>query len=170
MIMDIPSRTDSTRSSSFHVLPSIKVDGSRENQDEGRHPFRRSFDHHTSPSTGGSKSMPIPNARDDRVPPALPPPKFIDPDIVVQFGKSWHEDQKSLPSINPGSSLLGGFVGPRRTDEPRKAESIVESPQQVGMRRESVRHLDEGYASLGSYTSVRYSPTPPFYFPLSSWW
>lgn len=75
-------------------------------------------------------SLPTPNeqptrqscAKDDLVPLPLPPPRFIaDPDIAVQFGKGWREDQKSLPSINPGSSLLGGFIGPRRTDEPRNS-------------------------------------------------
>lgn len=166
--MDIPSRGNSARSSSLRLLPSIAIDGSRENQDEGRLPFRRSISHLTSSS---ANPMPIPNAKDD-VPPPLPPPRLIeDPDIALHFGNNnWREGQKSLPSINPGSSLLGGFVGPRRSDETRKAESIIDSPQDVGMmRRGGMRHTDEGYASLSgsslsSFTSVKIFYAPHIFF------
>ena len=160
--MDASSTTEPPRSYSLHALPSITVDDPKEphyhhpaddddpeqDQPARRRPrpptSRRAYSHDVVdlPSIR-SGPMPIPNARDD-VPPPLPPPRHIeDLDIAWQFDQRWHRTQKSLPSISPGSSLLGGMAAPPRLVEAGHAPSgsPFDTVQDAVMR-------DEGYVSL----------------------
>lgn len=182
----MPARSsDPPRSCVIPILPSITVDDDPRENFDGPSAYRRAsyttvnrhqhqHPHHSPrPLPIGATPMPIPNAREE-VPPPLPPPKHIaDPDIAWQFGRDWNERQKSLPSIRPGSSLLGGLAGPgpgpglRLDDELHKADRARGGPTRLSLDRSAEAHRtravphgsDEGYASLsglslGSHTSV----------------
>ena len=115
----------------------------------------------------------IPNARENSVPPPLPPPRFIE-DIALgrdpgwQWGNRGGEFGHKLEPVSPGSSVRSqgswdfrkelemsadGFGGGRR----ESSTSTIRSPSRTD--------YDEGYHSLSgtsiAYLSV-YSLLPPF--------
>lgn len=167
-MMDIPLATTGTsRSHSLHSLPGIQIDGPKDFR-RSRVPFRPStFNPITAAALSGSEPMAIPNAKDD-VPPPLPPPRHIpDPDLALRYVKGRHDEPKTLPPIQPGSSLLAGLPlsssssrssAPRRpsadgsrSPEPSKPSRNV-SPSmdfvEASPRRDALKHMDEGYDSL----------------------
>ncbi len=164
--MDIPLATKSTSGSLHSPLPGIQIDGPKEYR-RARIPFRTpSFNTITSSALSGSEPMAIPNAKDD-VPPPLPPPRHItDPDLALRYVK---EEPKTLPPIQPGSSLLSGQPpssasrrpsrdGSKSPEPPRRSRDRSPSMDvvEISIKQEASRHLDEGYDSLpGSMTLSR---------------
>ncbi|KAI9680538.1 MAG: hypothetical protein M1817_003978 [Caeruleum heppii] len=105
--------------------------------------------------------MSIPNAR-EHVPPPLPPPRHIEAlqeggDGRVDLGWRWgNGDDVGFggKSVSPASSLVGSTAGlgynGRRPSCARAGSSgaTVTSPSRQDTREETIRHPDEGYASL----------------------
>lgn len=83
-------------------------------------------------SSGPRRSMAIPGARVDDVPPALPPPRY-NHDLDHGFDLAWkwqNEDlmtgESKLAPIKPGSSLLGTLSRPQlaRDDDTEEDEDV----------------------------------------------
>jgi hypothetical protein len=128
-----------------------------------------SYNSTSSPSTS-SIPMSIPHSRDPVPPPLPPPPHIADiagggngPDIAWQWGNSIsHESdwRRSMPSIQPGSSLYGSFASRKgaldeRLDNSRRGSSTstIKSMNGAQSRENTYPRIDEGYASL-SGTSI----------------
>lgn len=118
--------------------------------------------------------MAIPNSRHDRIPPPLPPPRFID-DLAAGSDPGWAWANNPSGGFdkargNPTAELNFPKSWNRETGDKRQAQpperpqymrrdsstSTVRSPTEVDRRhRDFVRHQDEGYYSLsGPRTSA----------------
>jgi len=102
--------------------------------------------------------MSIPNAREP-VPPPLPPPRHIGPDIAWQWANS-HEVNSWGRSVAPGSSLYGSYASEQgardaHRESPRRTSSTstIKAVLRPDSRESHYPKIDEGYASL-SGTSV----------------
>jgi hypothetical protein len=141
--MDDPRVSSATRP---NTLPSIQIHVPSSNVD--RRSASRSSPYTTDHQhSRGPNPMPIPNARQE-VPPPLPPPRYLSDltpggeDLAWEYANSPTSfDRKSYASINPSSSLLGGYGIP----SPK-----FKSTAEISLRDARPRHFDEGYHSLSS--------------------
>ena len=127
--------------------------------------------------------MSIPNAR-EIVPPPLPPPKNLEdfrngdgPDMGWQFANSeygsssWNRNVAGSLSVHPQSSLYGNYKrGDNTDDRPDfdrrgSSASTITSLVDVDVKRESLFHQDEGYASL---SGTKIGSSKSVFFPILS--
>ncbi|KAH0544135.1 hypothetical protein GP486_008530 [Trichoglossum hirsutum] len=142
--MDDPRVSSAARP---NTLPSIQIHVPSSSVDRRSASRSSPFTTDQQPSRGPNP-MPIPNARQE-VPPPLPPPRYISDltpggsDLAWEYANSHASlGQKSFGSINPSSSLFGGYGIP----SPKFKSTAAE----ISLRDSRPRHIDEGYHSLSS--------------------
>lgn len=122
--------------------------------------------------------MSIPNAREEIVPPPLPPPRYIE-DLANGHDPGWKWGntfngggfgKSTLAPINPASSLYGGHRRPDLEDRDESMDlehidrrgstvSTIQSPSDPEIKMEPLQPVDEGFQSpvlsgMANYKSV----------------